>query len=538
MERLSAAADLEALTAKAAQFVAAGRLGAARPLLAAAKRLAPGSVSLADLTARLALRADAPDLAVLELDAAVEAAPDHPGLRKRRAELRRRSGDIEGAARDAAEAVVLDRSDPEAKALLGVLMVELGRVAEAVACLSEAVAADPANPGFAAGLAAAHEVAGQIDAALAVLLRNIAAAPNLTEQRNAAILLCVRRRDFRQAVLLAEETRKVGIADACSFGLMGHALSSLGRHADAAEAYAEALKLGPDDPYVRHLVAAAGVVPGAERAPAEYLRVVFDGYAERFEVHLVSLGYRVPGLIRGMLLQHRRIAAGEKLGPVLDLGCGTGLVGLAISDLPIGPLIGVDVSPRMLEQARAKRVYTDLIEADLMESAPSLGLGRDADTSAAYGVQANSDRVGRQSHMREHRPDHADRAFRAEGSRSANETSMICRFAGEVPLILAADVLCYFGALEAIFVAVHAALTAGGWFIGSLEELLADHDGVIPGNGAWALQRQGRYAHSPAYLRAVATEAGLRFLRLERETVRFESNAPVHGLLFVLQRDT
>ncbi len=56
----------------------------------------------------------------------------------------------------------------------------------------------------------------------------------------------------------AEEAHAAGVADACLFGLKGHALSSLGRHAEAAEAYAEALKLGPDDPYVRHLVAASG----------------------------------------------------------------------------------------------------------------------------------------------------------------------------------------------------------------------------------------------------------------------------------------
>ena len=367
MQKLHAAADAETLTNRAAQLVAAGRTGAARSLLAAARRLAPGSIGVADLGARLALRLKAPDEAALEIDQAIEAAPEHPGLRKRRAELRRQAGDIEGAARDAAEAVVLDRSDPVAKALLGVLLLELGRTADAVACLAEASNAEPGNPGFAAGLAAAQEVADDPDAALATLLRCVDVAPGRIDPRNAAMLLCMRRRDFRQAVRLAEDARRTGIADACAFGLLGHALSSLGQHVEAADAYAEALKLDPNDSYVRHLVGAAGMMPGATRAPAEYLRAVFDSYSGRFEQHLISLGYRMPGLFRAVLRQHPRIAAGERVGPVLDLGCGTGLVALAIADLPVGPLTGVDIAPQMLAQAAAKGLYAELREADVME---------------------------------------------------------------------------------------------------------------------------------------------------------------------------
>ncbi len=202
MQKLHAAADAEALTNRAAQLVAAGRIAAARPLLAAARRLAPGSIGVADISAHLALRLNTPDEAALEIDQAVESEPEHPGLRKRRAELRRQAGDIEGAARDAAEAVVLDRNDSVAKALLGVLVLELGRTADAVACLAEASGAEPGNSGFAAGLATAQEAAGDPDAALATLLRCVDAAPGRIDPRNAAILLCVRRRDFRQAVRL------------------------------------------------------------------------------------------------------------------------------------------------------------------------------------------------------------------------------------------------------------------------------------------------------------------------------------------------
>jgi predicted TPR repeat methyltransferase len=480
MEQLQTTANADALTARLATLIEAGRLGAARPLLSAVRRLAPPSPRLAELAARLAMHEGRFDLAQAELDEAVTQAPENADLRKCRADLRMQMGDREGAAVDAAEAVILDRGDPVAKALLGVLMLELGRPADAIACLNEAVAADPANPAYREGLAAAQEAASDVNAALATLTDGIAAAPDSFTLRNAAALLSVRRRDFATAVRLAEEARLAGMADACLFGLKGHALSSMGRHSEAAEAYSEALKLGPDDPYVRHLVAASGALPGATRAPVEYLRAVFDGYADRFEMHLVSLGYRVPGLIRDALTRHPAIVAGERLGPVLDLGCGTGLAAVAISDLPIGPIVGVDVSASMLAHAAKKQLYAELREADLMQ--------------------------------------------------------VLAEDAARWRLILAGDVLCYFGALEDIFAAVHARLEPGGWFIFTVEELLADHDGVVHGNGDWTLHRQGRYAHAIDYIVPVARDLGFTVRTLEQQAMRYEAHAPVAGIFAVLER--
>ena len=52
-------------------------------------------------------------------------------------------------------------------------------------------------------------------------------------------------------------------------------------------------------------------------------------------------------------------------GPVLDVGCGTGVVGQALGGHGVDAIDGVDISPEMLTQARAKGVYDRLIEADL-----------------------------------------------------------------------------------------------------------------------------------------------------------------------------
>jgi predicted TPR repeat methyltransferase len=480
MDMMEVTADTETLYTRAAQLVDAGRTGAARPLLAAARRLSPPSPGLAILAARLAVSEGALDQAQAELDRGVTAWPLDAGLRKCRADVRCKTGDIEGAARDAAEAVILDPGDPQGKAILGAALLALGRSSDAVACLSEAVDAMTTHVIYRETLAAALEAAGDPDAGLQVLTDGIALAPGSIALRNAAILLCVRRRDFTRADRLAEEARALGLADACTFGMKGHALSSLGRHNEAAAAYQEAYKLGPDDAYVRHLVVASGALPGASRAPAAYVGTVFDGYADRFEAHLISLGYSIPGAIRSVLLTHPKVAAGLPAGPVLDIGCGTGLVALATADLPVGPFTGVDLSARMLDHARTKRFYAELRQADIV-----------ADLAGAE---------------------------------------------QDWPLILAADVLCYFGALEELLALVHARLQPGGWFIFSVEELLTDYDGVLPGNGRWALQRMGRYAHTPDYVHEAAIAAGFRVLRTDRPIIRHEAGAAVPGLMLTLER--
>jgi predicted TPR repeat methyltransferase len=480
MNLIHVTADAEALCRRAAQLIDAGRLDTARPLLAAARALAPSSSELVLASARLNLGAGNWVQALQELDGGITNAPEHAGLRKCRADLRQRMGDFEGAARDAAEAVIADRNDPHAAAVLGAAMLDLGRTTDAVACFTEALTRAPTDLNFRQALASALENAGDVDRAFQVLVDGIALCPGNVSIRNEAIVLCVRRRDFRQAVRLAEMACSAGIGDATTYGIKGHALSSLGQQAEAAEAYKEALKLGPEDPYVRHLVVASGATPDAKRAPEDYVRTLFDGYADRFESHLLALGYDIPGAIRNILLNHPRIMAGMSLSPVLDLGCGTGMVALAIGDLPLTSFTGIDLSPRMLAHAKAKRLYAELREGDIVTEL------------------------------------------------ATHEASW--------PLILAADVICYFGALEELIDLIHKRLQPGGWFIFSVEEILPDHDGIMPGNGRWALQRQGRYAHAEHYVYETVCTAGFRVLRMDRPVIRQEAGANVPGLLFAIER--
>jgi predicted Zn-dependent protease len=136
MEQLHATADADALSARISALLDANRPGVARQLLSAMRRLAPRSPVISELAVRVAVGEGHPELALAELDAGIAQFPDCASLRRFRADIRLRMDDRIGALADAADAVILDRNDPAAKALLGVLLLEHRRTKDALACLN------------------------------------------------------------------------------------------------------------------------------------------------------------------------------------------------------------------------------------------------------------------------------------------------------------------------------------------------------------------------------------------------------------------
>jgi predicted TPR repeat methyltransferase len=118
----------------------------------------------------------------------------------------------------------------------------------------------------------------------------------------------------------------------------------------------------------RFMLAALGEGAAPDRAPASYVRDLFDQYAARFDSDLEGqLGYRTPGLLAALLQAHG--IAPDATRRVLDLGCGTGLSGVALKPFATR-LAGLDLSPRMLAAARERGIYDTLDEADLLEWLP------------------------------------------------------------------------------------------------------------------------------------------------------------------------
>ena len=141
-------------------------------------------------------------------------------------------------------------------------------------------------------------------------------------------------------------------------------LDRLGRAEASLAAYERLLALDPADPDVRYLVDARRGRTAA-RAPASFVTTLFDSFAPTFENSLRNqLDYRTPELLAGLLDRHA--PPGRRLGRVVDLGCGTGLMGPLLRPRSEW-LEGVDLSAAMLGQAAARSCYDGLHCADIVD---------------------------------------------------------------------------------------------------------------------------------------------------------------------------
>lgn len=103
---------------------------------------------------------------------------------------------------------------------------------------------------------------------------------------------------------------------------------------------------------------------------SEQLRAAYDRWGQEYDQDLVDgMGWDKPVRVVQALL--------DQLGPpprrILELATGTGLVGQALTELSGEPgysLVGVDFSEGMLERARQRQCYQELIQLDLNQDWP------------------------------------------------------------------------------------------------------------------------------------------------------------------------
>ncbi|WP_421981730.1 methyltransferase [Roseibium sp.] len=253
-------------------------------------------------------------------------------------------------------------------------------------------------------------------------------------------------------------------------------LQKSGDFAGAAQAFRQALALDPDDTGgVSIRLAAMGAAISPTKMPDAYVATLFDQHADVFDEILVDeLGYCVPLLLRD-LLDRLNLSSFDRL---LDLGCGTGLTGMALLDCT-SHRTGVDLSEKIVELAFDREVYDDLYVGEAVEF------------------------------LREFEDE--------DGQRPAWD------------LITATDVFPYLGAVEPFLNGAVMRLSPGGYLAFSTETL----PDPVMGGQPYMVGPKNRFAQGEGYIRTALATAGFDILAMEPITVRLEEGEPVPGHLLV-----
>jgi predicted TPR repeat methyltransferase len=438
---------------------------------------------------------------------ALQTDPGFAAAHRELGELLERRGRLHEARQSLEAALQIEPRSPRALSVMGKILLLLGDHPAAVACYRAAAAADPNGAAPQINLGLALQVSGDVEGSLEALRRATAKAPgdaNAHAHLAAALIHFGRASEAvgsaREAIRLdptsSQARISLGTALAASGDLEagvtevrtalapatspGKVLSVLGAKlvdagaADASlECFRRLLKFEPDHAPAQHLVAARSGA-SVERDPSGYVRKLFDSYADTFDQHLQGLGYTTP---QKLMREIRALCTHSGPWDSLDLGCGTGLFGAEMAPRS-RRLVGVDVSPKMLERARELTVYTELRCTDLLSALES-------EESASYDVVA------------------------------------------------AADVFVYVGKLDSIVPAVRRVLRSDGLFAFSTEAAEAAAHPAVPSHPGYFAGIRGRYAHTIEYLNELAQRHDFQIRLTHQTAIRTEAGRPVMGWLVI-----
>ena len=420
---------------------------------------------------------------------------------------RHRAGDLEGAAWCYQRILAFEPNQVDALHFLGLLEHQRGHSERALELMNRSIELLPDHPDFYSNRGNVHKLLGRLVEAEHDYRQVLRLAPEHTNALNNLGTVLRERGEFESAVEQYRKAIALDPAHADAHQNLGNALGSLnhfdealdahrvalqlrpnqgdsyrhlagmfyalGRIEEAADLYRQWLNLEPSHPIAIHMLAACTGINVPERASNEYVQSSFDQFAASFDRALLRLEYRAPQLVGEAL--------NELIGPtsqlcVLDAGCGTGLVSSVVRPFA-RRLVGVDLSPQMVERARARACYDELYVAELVEFC----IGNPAQYDA----------------------------------------------------VISADTLVYFGALDNAFGAMAQTLRRPGHCVFTVER--ADPGQVPMG---YRIQPHGRYQHTAEYLNIALARAGFGKCQIRQVQLRKEAGKWVDGLLVLAHLPT
>ena len=349
------------------------------------------------------------DRAIKSFSNAIEIKSDEPNFFANRSIALAEVKNFNQAMEDLNKSIELDSSLVIGYANRANLHMTLGNHNEALKDINIAISLDSSNNQLYFNLGNILEKAGDIDKSIDVLHQVCLKDKKFTSAFiNLAELLNKYGRNL-EAINVLEEGYLNNPDSTVMALLFCDSLIQIGQTSEAHKIFEIALLHDPRNEEFKYCLSSINGRSQPLKSPKNYVKRLFNIYASTFDEHLQNtLQYKTPYTIREQLIKFNR----KIFDRVLDLGCGTGLVGVALDGM-YKNIDGVDLSNEMLEKCKSKDIYSELILDDI--------------------------------------------------ENFLNNTSMT------YDLIVAADVFIYFGSLDLIFLTVSNVLNKNGSFIFSIE---------------------------------------------------------------------
>lgn len=433
--------------------------------------------------------------------AALRYSPLTPAFHNNLANTYKAQGDLDKALRHYHEALRLKAYYPEAHNNLGNLLVSLGQINNAIEHFQKALRINPQAIDAHHNLANCYLRVDRLSDAVPHYRYVLKEWPeHIGAHYNLGLTLCALK-DYQAAKPHLEITVKAEPENIDALYHLGLIYSAEHENDKAVDCYIKALNYRPnyaeahhnlavlyinqnqDELALKHFKAALSIMPSnhtashmiaalskekTDKAPNDYVKALFDQYAYNYDEHLTSqLDYQVPIKIREIL--NPILKDKNKPWMVLDMGCGTGLMAPYLCDFS-EKLFGVDISTNMIEIAKSKGGYEKLYTAEISQ-------------------------------------------FFKENAQKYH-------------LIVAADVLVYFGELELLFSQVFNHLMDEGYFCFTVEDS-QDYP--------YQLMTSGRYSHHKDYLIKII-DHHYHLISTNKLEIRKQNNHSVIGNLYLIKR--
>lgn len=379
-------------------------------------------------------------------------------------------GNKSGALKHYKKALSLDPKNPDALTNMGTTLQEEGQLDEAMSCYQRALVVAPDAPNILYNAATILSLQGQHAKAHEYLKKAVAIQTDHADTWSLLASTTQHLKDLPGAVEYYQKAIELDPRNIESLFGAGLALKELGEIQAAASHFRRVLEVDPDHDTVRFFLSTLGEESVPEQCPENYVSSLFDDFAETFDSQLLkNLEYNAPSALRATY--DEAFDDNRNKLSIIDLGCGTGLSGEAFSNIS-KRMIGIDLSPKMLEKAKQRNIYSKLIADDICRGLQTLG--------------------------------------------------------AEFELAICVDTFVYIGDLAGTMDEISNALSPDGIFTFTVERLDENLD--------YRLNASGRYSHNQVYIRKVLKDSAMDVLHVKEGVLRQERGSPMQGYFFVAQK--